>query len=367
MDERVVGGGGKAEEASRWPLRMVAWELTRNCNLNCLHCRARSDAGPHENELTLPECRQTIDDILAFSSPTVILTGGEPLLRPDIMDIIEYGKAKGLRMVIAINGTLLEPTTARRLKAAGILRVSMSLDGKDSASHDQFRCVDGSFDSVIRAAAMLKEAGLPFQINTTITRMNLDHLDEIYRLAQGIGAVAWHTFLLVPVGRGEGLKGEELNAAMYEDVLEWLYAVEKEANLEVKVTCAPHYYRIVKQKGGVPKSAGCLAGKNFLFISNQGIAQPCGYLEVHAGDVRKEGVRRVWEESPVFQAIRDLKGYKGKCGSCSFLKICGGCRARALQLKGDMLEEEPYCSYSGEKAQKRETEKEGNGERQGDR
>jgi AdoMet-dependent heme synthase len=328
-----------------FPLRMVAWELTRNCNLNCLHCRARSDAGPHENELSLDECKKIIDDLLAFSSPTVILTGGEPLLRSDIFEIIEYGKARGLRMVIAINGTLLDFEKAESLKQAGILRVSMSLDGKDSASHDGFRRVEGSFDSVMKAATIFREVDLPFQINTTVTRLNLEQLDEIYRLVRKIGAVAWHVFLLVPVGRGEGLKGEELNAAMYEEVLEWLYSVEKEGLLEIKVTCAPHYYRIVKQKGETPKSAGCLAGKSFLFISNQGIAQPCGYLEAPAGDVRKEGVEHVWRNSPVFQSIRDLKGYKGKCGSCSFLKICGGCRARALQLKGDMLEEEPYCEY----------------------
>ena len=248
-------------------------------------------------------------------------------------------------MVIAINGTLLDVEKAKRLKEAGILRVSMSLDGKDSSSHDGFRRVEGSFESVMKAGAILREIGLPFQINTTVTRLNLGQLDDIYRLVREIGAVAWHIFLLVPVGRGEGLKGEELNAAMYEEVLERLYLVEKEGLLEIKVTCAPHYYRIVKQKGETPKSAGCLAGKSFLFISNQGIAQPCGYLEAPAGDVRKDGVERVWNDSPVFQAIRDLKGYKGKCRSCSFLKICGGCRARALQLKGDMLEEEPYCSY----------------------
>jgi AdoMet-dependent heme synthase len=331
----------------RFPLRMVAWELTRNCNLNCLHCRARADAGPYDNELSLDECKKIIDDLLAFSSPTVILTGGEPLLRPDIWEIIEYGKAKGLRTVIAINGTLLNRDKAERLKHGGILRVSMSLDGKDPTSHDGFRCVNGSFDYVMKAAVTLKEVSLPFQINTTVTRLNLEQLDDIYRLVQGIGAVAWHVFLLVPVGRGEGLKGEELNAGMYEEVLEWLYSVEKEGLLEIKVTCAPHYYRIVKQKGETPKSAGCLAGKSFLFISNQGVAQPCGYLEASAGDVRKDGVEHIWNESPIFRSIRDLRGYKGKCGKCSFLKICGGCRARALQLKGDMLEEEPYCSYGG--------------------
>ena len=328
------------------PLRMVAWELTRNCNLNCIHCRARASAGPHADELTLSQCKQILDDISSFSSPTIIVTGGEPLLRPDIFDILLYGREKGLRMVIAVNGTLLDEETAGKLKEAGIVRVSMSLDGKDALSHDSFRGVAGSFASVMRGAEILIKVGLPFQINTTVTKLNVADLEAIYEEVKKMGAVAWHTFLLVPVGRGEGLKGEELTTRMYEDVLEWLYGIEKKGEIEIKVTCAPHYYRIVKEKGDEPKSAGCLAGKSFLFISNTGIAQPCGYLEVACGNVREEGVRKVWESSPVFKAIRDVKGYKGRCGKCRYVRICGGCRARARELRGDFLEEEPYCSYN---------------------
>ncbi len=337
--QQTQGAGGP-------PLRMIAWELTRNCNLSCMHCRASASCGPFEGELTTAECKNVIDSIVSFSNPTIILTGGEPLLREDIFEIIEYGRQKGLRLVIAVNGTLVEEPVAQRLKDTGIMRVSMSLDGKDAESHDTFRGVSGSFASVLHASEILNKVGLPFQINTTVTRLNVEHLGEIYELIKSLGAVAWHVFLLVPVGRGEGLKGEELNAKMYEDVLHWLYAVETKNELEMKVTCAPHYYRIVKEKGDTPKSAGCLAGKSFLFISHQGIAQPCGYLEMASGDVRKEGVQKVWESSPVFSAIRDLRGYKGKCGACKYLRICGGCRARALELKGDVLQEEPYCSYN---------------------
>jgi radical SAM protein with 4Fe4S-binding SPASM domain len=244
-----------------------------------------------------------------------------------------------------VNGTLVDWDAAQKLKDAGIVRVSMSVDGKDGPSHDSFRRVDGSFDAVLNAARILTGTGLPFQINTTVTRLNLRDLGEIYGLVKRMGAVAWHTFLLVPVGRGEGLKGEELDAARYEEVLNWLYEREEENALEMKVTCAPHYYRIVTERGGTPRSAGCLAGKSFLFISHTGVAQPCGYLELPSGDVRKDGVRKVWEDSPQFAAIRDLKSYKGKCGRCRYVAICGGCRARALELKGDMLEAEPYCSY----------------------
>jgi len=324
---------------------MIAWELTRNCNLNCIHCRASAKLGPHKGELTTDECKEIIDGILAFSSPTVILTGGEPLMREDIFEIIEYGDQKGLKLVIAVNGTLLDKEKALRLKAGGIKRVSMSIDGKDRAAHDSFRGVEGSFDAVMNAARILSEIGLPFQINTTVTRLNADDLEAIYALTKSIGAVAWHIFLLVPVGRGEGLKGEELNAKMYEDVLEQLYAVEKKNEIEMKVTCAPHYYRIVKEKGDTPKSAGCLAGKSFMFISHRGIAQPCGYLEVPSGDVKNAGVKKVWEESSVFNELRDLSSYRGKCGGCKFLKICSGCRARAYEKTGDILEAEPLCSY----------------------
>jgi AdoMet-dependent heme synthase len=329
------------------PLRMIAWELTRNCNLNCIHCRASATLGPHADELSTDECRKIIDDIAGFAAPVIILTGGEPLLREDIFDIIEYGTGKGLRLVIAINGTLLDEEKARALKDKGIQRVSMSLDGKDKGSHDSFRGVEGSFDSVMKAAAILRSVELPFQVNTTVTRLNVEDLGAIYDLVRSIGAVAWHIFLLVPVGRGEGLKGKELDTKKYEEVLEWLYSVEEKNELEIKVTCAPHYYRIVKEKGGTPKSAGCLAGKSFMFISHKGEAQPCGYLEMASGNVRKEGVRKVWEESPVFEQLRDLSQYTGKCGGCRYLKICGGCRARAREMFGDFLGEEPYCSYRG--------------------
>lgn len=326
-------------------LRMVAWELTRNCNLNCVHCRAAASKGPHKEELTFAECKRILDQIAGFASPTIILTGGEPLMRDDIFEIIEYGNKQGLRLVIAINGTLLTEEKAMKLRDGGIKRVSLSLDGKDAKAHDAFRGVDGSYNSVMKAADILNATGLPFQINTTVTRFNVSDLFEIYNLVKLIGAVAWHVFLLVPVGRGKDLKGKELDAMAYEDVLNWLYDIESRNELEMKVTCAPHYYRIVKERGSIPKSAGCLAGKSFMFISHKGIAQPCGYLEISSGDVRAHGVKKVWEESPVFNQLRDISSYRGKCGGCRYLKICSGCRARAYELHGDFLQEEPYCSY----------------------
>ena len=328
-----------------YPLRMVAWELTRNCNLACVHCRASATYGPHDGELSTGECKKIIDDIAGFSTPTVILTGGEPLMRPDLFDIIEYGQSKGLRMVIAVNGTLVDEGVAARLKASGIRRVSLSIDGKDRQGHDSFRAVEGSFDSVVNAARIFLETGLPFQVNTTVTALNVDGIDDIYFLARSLGAAAWHIFLLVPVGRGKGLKGKELSAGDYEEVLRHLRGIEKRNELEMKVTCAPHYYRIVSEDGGRPQSAGCLAGKSFMFISHRGHAQPCGYLELDCGDVRTDGVKRVWEESGIFRGLRDLSSYRGKCAACRYIRICGGCRARAYEATGDYREAEPLCSY----------------------
>lgn len=327
------------------PLRMIAWELTRNCNLNCIHCRAAASAGPHHGELTTDECMGILDEIVSFSSPTIILTGGEPLIRDDIFEIIEYGSSKGLRLVMAINGTLLTREKAERLKGLGVRRISISLDGKDRRSHDSFRGVEGAFDAAMNASFILRDIGLDFQINTTVTGLNVSDLDAIRGLVKNIGACAWHVFMLVPVGRGEGFKGRELDAVGYERCLEWLYGIEKQGGLEIKVTCAPHYYRIVKERGDVPASAGCLAGKSFMFISHRGIAQPCGYLEMPSGDIRKEGVKKVWNGSPVFNALRDIRGYRGKCGRCRYVYICGGCRARAYGTTGDPLGEEPYCTY----------------------
>jgi heme b synthase len=328
-----------------YPLRMVAWELTRNCNLSCLHCRASAVDRPYKVELTTEECKGVMDEIAAFSSPIIILTGGEPLLRADILELAGYGTGLGLRLVLATNGTLLHKRQAILLKEAGIKRISLSIDGKDKKGHDRLRGVNGSFDGAITAAKVLEDIGMPFQINTTVTPFNMDEMDDLYGLVRSLGAVAWHIFFLVPVGRGAGFKGKELDEATYERLLEWFYKIEAKREIEIKVTCAPHYYRIVEEKGGKPRAAGCLAGRSFMFISNTGIVQPCGYLEIASGDVKKEGVRRVWDESDVFRALRDPSSYKGKCSRCKYLKVCGGCRARAYELKGDYLEEEPYCSF----------------------
>lgn len=354
----VPGPPGNSGESQTPTLRMVAWEVTRSCNLNCVHCRAAAQLGPYPGELGTEESFRLIDAIASFSKPVIILTGGEPLLRQDIYDLAAYGTSRGLRMVIAPNGTLLDAQKAARLKACGIQRVSISLDGATEVSHDRFRQVGGAFAGALRGIQILKEAGLEFQINTTVTQKNCQELPSILALAIKLGAVAHHIFLLVPTGRGRELKGEAVEGSEYEKILHWFYDQRERVPLQLKATCAPHYYRILRQRaredgqkvtpqthGLDAMTRGCLGGIGFLFISHRGDVQPCGYLEVFSGNVRRQSLREIWEFSPVFLRLRDFSSLKGRCGRCEYVRVCGGCRARAFERSMDFMAEEPLCVY----------------------
>jgi heme b synthase len=338
--------------------RMIAWEVTRSCNLNCVHCRAASSRGPYPGELSTEKCLKLIDEIAAVSRPVIILTGGEPLLRPDIFEIAAYGTQKGLRMVLATNGTLLTPSVARKMNQSGIQRVSISLDGKDAQSHDAFRQQKGAFAGAMAGIETLKNAGMEFQINTTITSANLNQVKDILELAKNIGAAAHHIFLLVPTGRGKELAGQAITAADYEETLMWFHRESLKGEIQLKATCAPHYFRIIhqnkskyekpmKKAGGHfhESTRGCLGGITFCFISHVGQVQPCGYLELDCGNVQRQRFAEIWKTSEVFRKLRDYRQYQGKCGRCEFLKVCGGCRARAYEATGDYLAEEPLCLY----------------------
>jgi heme b synthase len=355
--------GRSAEEtAAKVPtLRMIAWEVTRRCNLNCVHCRAAAECGPYPGELSTEQALALIDEIVSFSRPVVILTGGEPLLRADIYDLASYGTRQGLRMVIAPNGTLLDAQNAARLKASGIQRVSISLDGATAESHDRFRQVEGAFSGALKGIDFLKEAGLEFQINTTVTQKNFQELPFLLDLAVKLGAVAHHIFLLVPTGRGKEMKGEAIDGEEYEKILHWFYEQKEKVPLQLKATCAPHYYRILRQRargegkkvtpqthGLDAMTRGCLGGIGFLFISHRGEVQPCGYLEAFSGSVKQQRLRDIWESSPVFRQLRDFSGLRGRCGRCEYMRVCGGCRARAFERSGDFMAEEPLCVYQPE-------------------
>lgn len=339
-------------------LRMIAWEVTRSCNLSCVHCRASAEKGSYENEFSTGECLSLIDDIVSFSSPIVILTGGEPLLREDIFEIAGYGKKRGLRMVMAVNGTLVNDSNANKMVESGIARISISIDGATPESHDQFRQVEGAFQGAMNGIKYAKKVGMEFQINSTITQDNLDQIEDILNLAIKLGAIAHHIFLLVPTGRGKNLKDKGLSADDYEKTLEWFYHQRDKVPLQLKATCAPHYYRILRQeakkegKTVTPRTygldamtRGCLGGTSFCFISHIGEVQPCGYLELNCGNVREKSLENIWKNSRIFKELRDVSNLKGKCGACEFRRVCGGCRARAYEVSGDFLAEEPLCTY----------------------
>ena len=347
----------KAEEKGA-TLRLVAWEITRNCNLDCMHCRASATMGPYTGELDTRASLRLLDQIAEVGSPIVILTGGEPLLRPDLFDIARYGTDKGLRMVMAPNGTLITPDTAEKMKAAGIKRISISLDGATREVHDRFRGVDGAFDGALEGIRLAREAGIEFQINTTITKTNLAEIPGIMALAEELGAEAHHIFLLVPTGRGKYIVDQAIDAEEYEQTLNWFYDQRETTSLQLKATCAPHYYRILRQRskeegksvtfqthGMDAVTRGCLAGTGFCFISHVGIVQTCGFLSVDCGDVTKRSFADIWRDSDVFTTLRDFANLKGKCGDCEFKRVCGGCRARAFEATGDYLAEEPLCAY----------------------
>jgi len=341
------------------PLRLIAWEVTRSCNLACKHCRAEAHPEPYEGELSTEEAKALIDTFPGTGSPIIIFTGGEPFMRHDIFELIPYAKAKGLRCVMAPNGTLLTAENARRIKDCGIERCSISIDAPNAEAHDEFRGVKGAFAASMQGIEHLKSVGMEFQINTTVTKDNLHQFKEIFHLAENLGASAWHIFLLVPTGRAAELGAQVISDVEYEEVLNWFYDFRKTTNMQLKATCAPHYHRILRQRAkqeGVPVnfetfgldavSRGCLGGVGFCFISHSGIVQPCGYLDLFCGDVRKTPFPEIWRSSPQFLNLRNPKVYEGKCGVCEYEKVCGGCRARAATMRGHYLREEPLCSYT---------------------
>ncbi len=346
---------GENKEAS---LRLVAWETTRNCNLSCKHCRASATKGPYSGELDTKASFRLLDQIAKVGKPIIILTGGEPLLRQDIFKIASYGTDKGLKMVMAPNGTLITKTSAKQMADSGIKRISISIDGSTKESHDKFRGVEGAFEGALRGIKLAIDAGIEFQINTTITKTNLDQIPKIQELAIKLGAVAHHIFLLVPTGRGKYIVDQEITADEYERTLNWFYDQRGNTSLQLKATCAPHYYRILRQRakkegktvtfktyGLDAVTRGCLGGTGFCFISHRGIVQPCGFLQLNCGDIKETSFADIWKSSEVFLSLRDFNNLKGKCGRCEYKRVCGGCRARAYEATGDFLAEEPLCNY----------------------
>ena len=341
--------------------KWIAWEITRRCNLRCVHCRSSSQLEVEGHpDFSLDEAKRGLDDIRSYASPVVVLSGGEPLLRPDVFDIARYGTALGLRMCLATNGSLVTAVTCRQITESGIRMVSLSLDGSTATVHDDFRNQPGAFDGVMNAIRLFNAHNIDFLVNSSFTKRNQDEAPKIHQLVKSLGATAWYLFMIVPTGRGEEIMAELIPPDEYEAMLNWHYDMEKEEDeLLVRPTCAPQYYRVVlqraKQEGERFKrrtlkfstggSKGCLAGQLICMIDVDGNVLPCSYFPLPAGNIRHQSFREIWEESPLFLEMRDFAGYKDHCGRCEYLNVCGGCRARAWAVTGDYLAGEPFCSH----------------------
>lgn len=351
---------------------IVIWELTRACQLKCLHCRAEAQYRRDPRELTLEEGKRLIDQIFEMNNPMLVFTGGDPLMREDVFEIAKYAIDKGVRVSMTPSATPnVTKEAIEKAKEVGLSRWAFSLDGPTAEIHDHFRGTAGSFDLTLERIKYLHELEIPVQINTVISRYNIDYLDEMAKVVEDLKCVLWSVFFLVPTGRGQ--ESDMISPVEHEKVFRWLYDLSKRVSFDIKTTAAQHYRRVVIQQkmreardqeqeisylnaltaqgltgsidglGRAPK--GVNDGNGFVFISHIGDVYPSGLLPVKAGNVRETPLAEIYRESPIFQSLRNPDLYKGKCGVCEFRHVCGGSRSRAYAMTGDYLESEPFCVY----------------------
>lgn len=347
---------------------LVIWEATQACDLACVHCRASAQPSRNPFELSTDEAKRLIDDIADLQAPLFVITGGDPLKRPDVYELVRYAADLGLRPSMTPSATpLLTREAIVRLKESGLARLAISLDGPTAEIHDGFRRVKGSFDLTIQGARWAREIGLAVQINTTITRHNLGQLDAIIATLEELDIALWSVFFLVPTGRGSDV--DLISAEEFEQVFAKLYETSRRVKFDIKSTEAQHYRRYLLQRrtecrregsdpaqlppvlgmssadgiGRAPK--GINDGKGFAFVSHVGEVFPSGFLPVSAGSVREQKPSTLYRESPLFKDLRDSNKLEGKCGRCEYKQICGGSRARAYALTNNAFAEEPCCLY----------------------
>ena len=342
---------------------IAIWETTQACDLACVHCRASAQPERHPMELSTDEGKRLIDQIAALEVPVFVLTGGDPIKRPDLFDLIAYARQVGVRISLTPSATpLLTRDVVFRLKEAGLARLAVSMDGASAATHDAFRGMSGSFARTLDAVRWANEAGLPVQINTTFSRRNMGEIDAIVALMETLKLTLWSVFFLVPTGRGK--LNDLLNADEFEQVFAKIHQLSKKAGFDIKTTEAQHYRRYALQQKVADRKAGIVNnepsrvedaigraprglndGKGFLFISHTGEVFPSGFLPLSAGSIRQQPLAEIYRDSAVFRVLRDTSRLEGKCGACEFKEICGGSRARAYALTGNPHGEEPCCSY----------------------
>ena len=366
---------------------LAIWEVTQSCDLACKHCRAAAQPIAHPDQLTHAEGEALIDQIAAMHIPIFVFTGGDPLKRPDVYDLIRYAAGKGVHVALTPSATpLLTRDAIFKLKEAGLVRLGISLDGSTPEIHDAFRGLPGAWARTIQAIEWANEAGIPIQVHSTISRHNAHDLDSLCNLFERLAIVMWNVFFLVPVGRGQLadlLSGEE-----FEQVFAKIYELSQRVDFQIKTTEAMHYRRYLlqhnleerrmgHQRGSGHPHAGAAAatstataayepgapsadaatrnrswatrrvndGKGFLFVSHVGNVYPSGFLPIHAGNIRETPLAEIYRNAPIFKALRDTSRLEGKCGTCEYKEICGGSRARAYALTGDPLAQEPCCIY----------------------
>jgi radical SAM protein len=353
---------------------LVIWETTQSCALACRHCRASAQPGRDPRELTTLEGMHLVDQVAEMGTKILVLSGGDPLNRPDLVELVRHGKRRGLRMATIPAATEdLRRESVDQLAAAGLDQMAVSIDFPRAEQHDRFRGVPGAFAKTMQAVGWAHDAKLPLQVNTTVCGDTAPFLEEMADFVQQLGIVFWEVFFLVPMGRGRELSG--LRASDCERLFDVIYAVQKRDGFVVKVTEAPHYRRHVAQRemreAGAPSGRpaglaamparltrsegpghtvglaprGVNAGNGFLFVSHTGEIMPSGFLPIPVGNVRRTTLSRAYRDEPLFRRLRQPSGFKGRCGRCEFRDICGGSRSRALGLTGDAFETDPWCSY----------------------
>jgi radical SAM protein len=338
---------------------LVIWEATQACDLACVHCRASAMPARNPEELSTEEGYKLLDEIRSFGDPLMVFTGGDPLKRPDLFDLIRHSAGLGLRTNVTPSATpLLTASAIDKFKKCGVTRMAISVDGPDAETHDSFRGVPGTFDRAMFALGHARNIALDTQFQTTVTRRNMNKLAQIAERVFEVHSRMWSLFFLVVTGRA--LADDDLTAEEYEKVFEFMYEISKIAPFDVKTTEAMHYRRYVAQRQKAEhapgqdtantrsmmwRTSGVSDGKGFVFISHTGEIYPSGFLPVSAGNVRTDSLVRVYRDSSLFRTLRDVEQREGKCGACEYQKICGGSRARAYALTGNYLAEDPRCVY----------------------
>ena len=321
----------------------ISWNVTKKCNLYCKHCyRDSSLSELTEGELTTEEGKKLLDDIKKAGLQIIVFSGGEPLMRPDIYELIQYADRLGLTPLMGSNGTLITDDVAKKLKDSGLNAIAISIDSPSSEVHDHFRGTENALSMAITGIQNSINNGLKVQVNCTVSKYNMDDIDAVLEFAESQGAVSCHMLFLVDVGRGKNIEVNQLSKKEYKDRINKI--LSNNFDLRVKPTCAPQY-KVEALLKDIPAvgGRGCIAGISYCSILPKGDVHICPYTPVKVDSIRERSFDEIWQSNEVFKSLRDFSKYKGKCGNCKYIDICGGCRARAFSATGDWLEADPYC------------------------